>query len=144
MTDTTVTGDEAAATECVRQALAIYTTAWAAGDFTALRACYHERFTLHYFGSNSLAGVHTGKAASLAVLAEVTRRTNRKLLGIDAVMAGPQRGAVLVRETFSRDGKTAELQRLLVYTILEDKLHECWVYDQDQTLIDQFLREVSS
>jgi len=38
------------------------------------------------------------RAAALAILAEVTRRTNRKLLGIVDIMAGPGRGALLVRD----------------------------------------------
>jgi len=45
----------------------------------------------------------------------------------------------LAREQFSHDGKTTDMQRLLVYSILDDRLHECWVYDQDQALIDQLL-----
>ena len=61
-------------------------------------------------------GCIAARQAALAVLAEVTRRTNRKLLGIVDVMAGPERGAILVRERFSRDGQTAEVERLLVYS----------------------------
>jgi hypothetical protein len=83
--------------------------------------------------------VHRGKPAALAVLAEVTRRTNRKLLGIVDVMAGPERGALLVRERFSRDGRTAEVERLLVYSVRDGLLWQCWVYDQDQALVDSFL-----
>jgi uncharacterized protein len=75
----------------------------------------------------------------LAVLAEVTRRTNRKLLGIIDLMAGPARGALLVRECIERDGRTAELERLLVYTVRDGLLGECWVYDHDQALVDMFL-----
>ena len=52
-----------------------------------------------------------GKAAALGILAEVTRRTNRRLLAIVDVMAGPERGALLVRERFERDGRTAEVER---------------------------------
>ncbi len=88
-----------------------YAAAWLAGDRAGVVASYHDDFTLHYFGGNPLAGVHRGKLAALAILAEVTRRTNRKLLGIVDVMAGPERGAVLVRERFSRDGRTAEVER---------------------------------
>jgi ketosteroid isomerase-like protein len=127
------------ATERTRQAVSRYAAAWLAGDRPALAACYHEDFTLHYFGSNPLAGHHKGKAASLAVLAEVTRRTNRALLGIIDVMAGPGRGALLVRERFNRDGNTAEVERLLVYAERDGLLGECWVYDQDQALVDAFL-----
>ena len=123
----------------VREAVARYAAAWQAGDRAGVVASYHDDFTLHYFGDNPLAGIHRGKQASLAILAEVTRRTNRKLLGIVDVMAGPERGALLVRERFSRDGRTAEVERLLVYSIRDGLLWQCWVYDQDQALVDSFL-----
>jgi uncharacterized protein len=131
--------EQQAAIERNRLAVSRYASAWLAGDRAALAACYHEDFTLHYFGRNPLAGDHAGKAAALGILAEVTRRTNRRLLAIVDVMAGPERGALLVHEHFERDGRTAEIERLLVYTVRDGLLCECWVYDQDQTLVDVFL-----
>ena len=128
-----------AAIEHTRQAISRYATAWLAGDRASLAACYHDDFTLHYFGHNPLAGDHAGKAAALGTLAEVTRRTNRRLLAIIDVMAGPERGALLVRERFERDGRAAEVERLLVYAVRDGLLGECWVYDQDQALVDAFL-----
>ena len=118
-----------------------YTAAWLGGDRASLLDCYHDEFTLHYFGANSLAGVHAGKPAALAALAEIRRRASRRLLAIVGVMAGPERTAVVAREHFARDGREAEVERLLVYTIKDDRLHHCWVYDQDQALIDTFLAE---
>jgi ketosteroid isomerase-like protein len=131
--------EQQAAIEHTRQAVSRYASAWLAGDRAALAACYHDDFTLHYLGRNPLAGDHAGKATALGILAEVTRRTNRKLLAIVDVMAGPERGALLVRECFQRDGRTADVERLLVYTVRDGLLSECWVYDQDQALIDAFL-----
>lgn len=52
-----------------------YANAWRAGDLTAIFACYHDAFTLHYGGGSSLAGDHVGKAAALQTLAEVGQRT---------------------------------------------------------------------
>jgi uncharacterized protein len=40
---------------------------------------------------------------------------------------------------FQRDGMKAELERVFVYTVRDDRLHECWVYDADQELVDRFL-----
>jgi len=125
--------------ESIRRAVSGYAAAWLAGDRQAMLASYHDDFTLHYFGRNPLAGIHRGKPAALAILAEVTRRSNRKLSGIVAVLAGPERGALLVREIFRRDGKTAEVERLLVYAVRDELLWQCWVYDQDQALVDAFL-----
>ena len=125
--------------ESIRRAVSGYAAAWLAGDRQAMLASYHDDFTLHYFGRNPLAGIHRGKPAALAILAEVTRRSKRKLSGIVDVMAGPERGALLVREMFQRDGKTAEVERLLVYSVRDELLWQCWVYDQDQALVDTFL-----
>jgi uncharacterized protein len=136
-----VLADDAAEIAAVRAAVTRYAAAWLAGDRAAIAACYHDEFTLHYAGQNPLAGVHRGKAAAFAALAEVARRANRKLLGVDDIMAGPRRGAILVRESFSRDGRTAELERLLVYAVRDDLLSECWVYDRDQAMVDAFFAE---
>jgi len=140
MTDKPSDLDNQAAIEQTRTAVSRYARAWLAGDRAAIAACYHEDFMLHYFGRNPLAGEHSGEMASLAILAEVTRRTHRRLLGIIDIMAGPERGALLVRERFERDGESAEFERLLVYAVRDGLLGECWVYDQDQALIDRFLR----
>ena len=125
----------------IRAAVTRYATAWLAGDRAAIAACYHDAFTLHYAGKNPLAGAHRGKATALAALAEVARRTDRKLLGVDDIMAGPRRGAILVRESFSRDGRTATLERLLVYAVRDGLLSECWVYDRDQATVDAFFAD---
>lgn len=133
--------EDAAQIAAVRAAVTRYATAWLAGDRAAIAACYHDEFMLHYSGHNPLAGTHRGKAAALAALAEVARHTNRKLLGIDDVMAGPQRGAILARELFSRGDRSAELERLLVYAVRDGLLSECWVYDRDQAMVDSFFAE---
>jgi uncharacterized protein len=136
-----VLADDAAEIAAVRAAVTRYAAAWLAGDRAAIAACYHDEFTLHYAGQNPLAGVHRGKAAAFAALAEVARRANRKLLGVDDIMAGPRRGAILVRESFSRYGRTAELERLLVYAVRDGLLSECWVYDRDQAMVDAFFAD---
>lgn len=117
-----------------------YAQAWRAGDLAALRACYHPDFTLRYFGDHPLSGDHVGLTAALAALAEVNRRTRRKLVRIVDVTAGPERAVVIAREAFERDGVVVELDRVLVYRIQDDLLAECWVYDGDQALVDSFLR----
>ena len=139
MSNSTLAAGNAPVAESIRRAVSGYAAAWLAGDRETMLASYHDDFTLHYFGRNPLAGIHRGKPAALAILAEVTRRSNRKLSGIVDVMAGPERGALLVREIFQRDGKTAEVERLLVYSVRDDLLWQCWVYDQDQALVDAFL-----
>ena len=121
------------------EAVQRYAAAWQAGDRSAIADCYHDDFTLHYFGQNPFAGDHVGKPAALATLAKFAARTNRKLLAIVDVMAGPARGVIIARESFERDGRRAEFERVLVYATKDGKLHECWVLDGDRAAIDGFL-----
>lgn len=116
-----------------------YAQAWLAGDLPAIFACYHDDFTLHYSGAHSLAGDHVGKAEALRTMAEVGRRTGRKLLDIVDVTAGEERAVIIAREAFHRDGETAEITRVLVYAIADGLLRDCWLYDFDQALVDRFL-----
>lgn len=118
-----------------------YADAWRAGDLAAIVACYHDDFTLHYGGSSALAGDHVGKAEALRTLAEIGRRTGRKLLEIVDVTAGNARAVILARESFTRNGESVEIDRALVYAIADGLLRECWLYDFDQALVDRFLAD---
>ncbi len=142
--DTPVLAQMTASDEIKRrnlEAVERYVAAWRAGDRAALAASYHDEFTLHYFGRNPLAGDHVGKPAAIKTLVELSRRTNRRLLEIVDVMAGPHRAVVIAREAFERGGQRVELERVLVFTIKDGLLHHCWVYDRDQTLVDRFLAD---
>ncbi|MBI1185935.1 MAG: DUF4440 domain-containing protein [Alphaproteobacteria bacterium] len=122
-------------------ALKRYADAWTAGDIAAIFACYHDDFTLHYGGTNPLSGDHVGKAASIATLAEVTRRTQRGRPEIIDVAAGDTRAVLIARERFTRDGRSDDLVRVLVFAVKDGLLAECWLYDQDQALVDWYLRD---
>lgn len=121
----------------IRATLERYAAAWSAGDLAAITACYHEGFSLHYFGKNALSGDHVGKAAVLATLADFTRRTGRRLLRIVAVAAGPERGMLISREALGP--QALEVERVLIFTVQRGLLKDCWVYDQDQGLIDRLV-----
>jgi ketosteroid isomerase-like protein len=122
----------------IRGAVDRYAAAWAAGDMAGIVACYHDSFTLHYFGRSALAGDHVGKAAALKTLAEFSRRVGgRRLVGAPMVTAGPERGVVIAREALGPQG--VEVERVLVYAVRDGLLAECWVYDQDQRVIDELV-----
>lgn len=123
----------------IRDAVERYAKAWAAGDMAGIMACYDEDFTLHYGGANALSGDHLGKAAALATLAEFSKRTGRRLVRIVDVMAGDERGVVIAREALGPDDARVEVERVLVYRVKAGLFAECWVYDQDQALIDRLV-----
>jgi len=93
----------------------------------------------HYFGRSPLAGTHRGKAACLAVLKQVRERTNRRLVEIRDVLAGGRFGLIVAVEHFERDGASVDIERLLRYRERDGKLAECWIYDEDQRRVDEFL-----
>ena len=115
-----------------------YARAWQDGDATSLVGLYHDDFTLHYFGRSPLAGDHVGKPAALAALTKVQQLTNRKLVKVHDVLAGPGHGCVLAHEHWSKDGRELDVRRVLVYHIRDGKLSECWLYDDDQRAVDEF------
>jgi ketosteroid isomerase-like protein len=127
--------------DAIRTLLERYVQAWRAGDLRAAAACYHADFTLHYFGANGLSGTHAGKARALAILAEFGRRTQRRLVRVEAILAGPERGALVAREAFRRGDETAECERVSLYATRDELLSECWVYDSDQRLVDAVVGE---
>lgn len=115
-----------------------YCDAWKRGDAAALVDCYHDDFTLHWFGASPLAGTHRGKPAAIAALVRVQQLTNRELREIRDVLASDEHAVVLTRERFTRDGRSLELERVLVFQIRDDRLAECWLYDRDQRAVDAF------
>jgi ketosteroid isomerase-like protein len=122
-------------------AVRAYADAWRREDGQALAALYHDEFTLHYPGEHPLSGTHRGKPQCLAVLREVHQRTNRKLVEIVAVMTGDERGAINVRERWSRGGEDAVIERVFVYSLRDGRFDNCWLYDADQRIVAHFLRD---
>ena len=78
------------------------------------------------------------KMAAVAALGKVQVLTNRKLLSIHDVLSSADHGAVLAKERLERDGKTLEVNRILLYHVRDGKLAECWLFDDDQRAVDEF------
>ena len=103
-----------------------YADAWQRGDMLAIVDAYHPEFTLNYPGTHTLAGRHVGKPGASQVLAEFGHCTERRLEQVVAVMAGLERGALLVREAIGPATQRIVVQRLFVYAVQDGKLKECW------------------
>jgi hypothetical protein len=126
------------ATETVRA----YATAWAAGDGATAISFYADDIVLHYFGQSPLAGDHAGKPAALAALARVSALTKRALPEIHDVIGSDTHAAILARESWMDGDNPVSINRVLLFHVDDGKLTECWIYDQDQRLVDAiFSRE---
>ena len=124
-------------TEQAREVAERYCVAWLAGDLGALLDCYADEFTLHYFGHSRFAGDHVGKQAAVTTLLEVGATAIRTLLGVDEITAAPGAAVIVVRERLERGGESFEVRRLFRYRIDGGQFVECWLYDEDQALIDR-------
>jgi len=114
-----------------------YATAWQEDDLDGILGCYADEFALHYFGDNPFTGVHVGKDAALAVLLEVGSRAPRKLVAVDEILAAPGAAVIVAREDISAEGTTTEIRRVLRYRVAGGQFLECWLYEEDQALIDR-------
>lgn len=124
-------------TEQTRAVAERYAKAWLGDDLEGILGCYADEFTLHYFGNNPFTGVHGGKDAAVAVLFEVGSRAPRKLVAVDEIMAGPEAAVIVAREDILVDGATTEIRRVLRYRVDGNQFSECWLYEENQALIDQ-------
>ena len=55
-------------------------------------------------------------------------------------LASDDHVVLLTRERLGRDGAAFDADRVLVFRIRDDQLHECWVYDEDPARVDELLR----
>lgn len=117
-----------------------YAEAWKAGDLAGILDGYADDVVFHYFGTHEHAGRHVGKDVAVAAMAAVSAKATRTLLEIeDVLVGGGDRGAIVARERLERDGETVEVVRALHYRVAGGRIAECWLYDQDQRLIDRLL-----
>lgn len=115
--------------------LRAYAKAWLASDLEKVLASYHDDIELHYMGKSSLAGIHRGRDAALAALGQASARTSRKLIDIEDVLVGDSLGALIAVEDLGDPAQ--RVRRALLYRVQDEKLRECWLFDEDQRFIDQ-------
>ncbi len=131
-----MTGEPDSSAEC-RAVSERYALAWTADDLAGLLDCYREDFTLHYLGRNRFSGDHVGKRAAIETLLAAGAKAPRRLLAVDEILAGPGAAALVVREELIVDGEPTEIRRVLRYRVAGGQMTECWLYDEDQALIDR-------
>ena len=114
--------------------LRAYAKAWLASDLEKGLASYHDDIELHYMGDSPLAGTHRGRDAAFAVLAKASASTSRRLIDVEDVLVGDSLGALIAVEDLGEPAQ--RLRRVLLYRVEDEKLRECWLFDEDQRFID--------
>jgi hypothetical protein len=85
-------------------------------------------------GESPLAGTHRGRDAAFAVLAQASTRTSRKLIDVEDVLVGESLGALVAVEDLGDPPQ--RVRRVLLYRVQDEKLRQCWLFDEDQRFID--------
>jgi len=119
-----------------RQVANRYVEAWLANDLPGIVACYSDDFTLHYFGNNPFTGDHVGKDAAVHTLLEVGAKAPRALVSIEGILAGPGAAVIVATEAITMGGHQYEIRRVFRYRVEEQTFAECWLYEENQALID--------
>ncbi|WP_066599233.1 nuclear transport factor 2 family protein [Sphingobium cupriresistens] len=126
-----------------RQLIMDYFAAWSAGDVEKGESYYSHDFVSYQAGHSALAGVFHGKQELhdrwIAPLLEMTGNRWYVSGEPEIILAGDDGIVVIVHETMERDGKgKISTDKLVVYTIRDDKITTCRMYDGDQGAIDDF------
>lgn len=126
-----------------RQLIWDYFDCWARGDMEAGESYWHPEFVGFQAGHSSFAGEYQGghdlHERWVKPLLELT--DNRWVVEAqpDIILAGDDGIVVMAHESMEREGKgKIYTDKLVVYTIKDDKIHSCRMYDTDQGAIDEF------
>jgi len=111
-----------------------YADAWLRSDLERVLASYHDDIELHYMGMSPLAGTHRGRDAAFTALGQASVRTKRKLIAVDDVLVGDSLGALIAVEDLGDPPR--QVRRVLLYRVQDEKLRECWLFDEDQRFVD--------
>ena len=100
---------------------------------------YTDDLKLHIPGRSAHAGTFEGKDAVLAYYTRIFQDTEGRFenLGVRDIMASDTHAASLVHWRVHRDGRSLDIDRVVVYRIDDGRIAEIWVRDWDQYAYDE-------
>ena len=114
------------------------TEAFLRGDIATVKEYWSEDIVWYFPGRSMVAGVFHGKEAVVEHLSDASRLGARLELTPRAFFGDEQYGAVLYELNTTRNGKTLVETRVMLCTIVNDKVVEVRIYPQDQYALDEF------
>lgn len=113
--------------------------AFGAGDLPALLEFFAEDVVWHYPGMSPLAGDHVGRSAVLGMLGQFMERTGGNYQAqLREVMAGERYATGWARDVGTRDGRSLDVNAVVVFRVSENKVVEAWHYFDDMPALDAF------
>jgi ketosteroid isomerase-like protein len=104
---------------------------------------YAEDCVLHIPGRSPHAGTYRGQDAVLDYYTRVFQDTNGRFenLGVDDILASDDHAASLVHWRVTRGDRTIDVDRVVIYRIVEGRIAEIWVRDWDQYAYDDLFAD---
>ena len=113
--------------------------AFTSGDMTKLAEFFAEDVVWHTPGDSLVAGDFTGREATFDAFAkefELSGGTYRPQ--IHDVLAGDDHTVALMHVTAEREGRTLDIDYVLVFHVTDGKIVEGWDLWMDQAAYDRF------
>lgn len=108
----------------------------------ALRECFAEDAIWHVPGTGVMSGTYHGRSQIFRFLARLPKLTNGTYRStfVDA-LASEERGAGLYRAQGEREGRTIDIEQLLLFTIRDGLVTEILALPSDPAAFDAFWAE---
>ena len=105
----------------------------------ALRDCFHEDAVWHVPGEGVMAGTYRGRAEIFRFLARLPKLTGGTYRSrVIDVLASDERAAGLYRATGEREGRTIDIDQLLLFTIRDGVVVEVIALPSDPAAFEAF------
>lgn len=105
----------------------------------SLRDCFAEDAVWHVPGAGVMSGTYRGKHEIFRFLANLPKLTNGTYGSqLVDVLASDERAAGLYRASGGRNGRTLELDQLLLFTIRNGLVQEVLALPSDPAAFDEF------
>jgi ketosteroid isomerase-like protein len=123
-----------------------YSATLTAGQAAEVLPYFTEDCVLHIPGRSPHAGSYRGQDAVLAYYTRIFQDTEGQFenLGVDDILASDTHAASLVHWRVTRGGRTIDIDRVVVYRIVDEKIAEIWVRDWDQYAYDDLFADVAA
>jgi uncharacterized protein len=112
--------------------------AFANGDMEALDALFADDVVWHTPGDNPLSGDYHGKQEVFGLFAKLAELADTFEQEIHDVLANDEHGVALIKVRASRGDRTMEQNAVHVWHLADGKVHEYWLFTDDQAAADDF------